>query len=119
MVISTTGTGERPLFVSYISEVPVWKTHLSSGASRRARSPFLQGWAVVDNTIGEDWTGVELSLVAGAPQSFIQQISQPYYTDGVPPCPCRQARARDAADASTAPCAAPDDADRNSPADRR
>jgi hypothetical protein len=33
----------------------------------------------VDNTIGEDWTGVELSLVAGSPQSFIQQLSQPFY----------------------------------------
>ena len=41
--------------------------------------PLLQGWAIVDNTIGEDWSGVELSLVAGAPQSFIQNISQPYY----------------------------------------
>jgi hypothetical protein len=27
----------------------------------------------------EDWDGVELSLVAGAPHSFIQQLSQPYY----------------------------------------
>ena len=26
MVISTTGTGDAPLFVSYISEVPIWKT---------------------------------------------------------------------------------------------
>ena len=26
MVISTAGTGERPLFVSYVSEVPIWKT---------------------------------------------------------------------------------------------
>jgi hypothetical protein len=42
-------------------------------------APLLQGWAVVDNTIGEDWTGVELSLVAGSPQSFIQQLSQPFY----------------------------------------
>jgi hypothetical protein len=41
--------------------------------------PLLQGWAVIDNTIGEDWRDVELSLVAGAPQSFIQNISQPYY----------------------------------------
>lgn len=41
--------------------------------------PLLQAWAIVDNTIGEDWNNVELSLVAGAPQSFIQQISQPYY----------------------------------------
>ena len=41
--------------------------------------PLLQGWAIVDNTVGEDWSDVELSLVAGAPQSFIQQLSQPYY----------------------------------------
>jgi len=40
---------------------------------------LLQGWAIVDNTVGEDWNNVELSLVAGAPQSFIQQLSQPYY----------------------------------------
>ena len=33
----------------------------------------------MDNTVGEDWNNIELSLVAGAPQSFIQQLSQPYY----------------------------------------
>jgi hypothetical protein len=78
MVISTSGTGERPLFVSYVSEVPIWKStyRLVLGAKGK---PLLQGWAVVDNTIGEDWRDVELSLVAGAPQSFIQNISQPYY----------------------------------------
>ena len=41
--------------------------------------PLLQGWAIVDNTVGEDWDNVELSLIAGAPQSFIQELSQPYY----------------------------------------
>jgi hypothetical protein len=41
--------------------------------------PLLQGWAIVDNTVGEDWKNVELSLVAGAPQSFVQELSQPYY----------------------------------------
>jgi hypothetical protein len=29
--------------------------------------------------VGEDWNDVELSLVAGAPHSFIQQLSEPYY----------------------------------------
>lgn len=78
MVISTNGTGERPLFVSYISEVPIWKTTYRLVLPSKNK-PLLQGWAIVDNTIGEDWQNVELSLVAGAPQSFIQQISQPYY----------------------------------------
>lgn len=79
MVIATAGTGERPLFVSYISEVPIWKSTYRLVLPAKADKPLLQGWAIVDNTIGEDWKDVELSLVAGAPQSFIQQISLPYY----------------------------------------
>jgi hypothetical protein len=79
MVISTAGTGDRSLFVSYISEVPVWKTTYRVVLSSKAK-PLLQGWAIVDNTVGEDWEKVELSLVAGAPHSFIQNLSQPYYT---------------------------------------
>jgi hypothetical protein len=79
MVISTAGTGDRPIFVSYISEVPIWKTTYRLVLRDGAKQPLLQGWAIVDNTIGEDWNDVELSLVAGAPQSFIQNISQPYY----------------------------------------
>src|SRR5262249_35583821 len=66
-------------FVSYISEVPIWKSTYRLVLSDDARKPILQGWAIVDNTIGQDWTNVDLSLVAGAPQSFVQQISQPYY----------------------------------------
>ena len=81
MVISTEGTGERSLFVSYISEVPVWKaTYRIVLNSNGAKRPLLQGWAIVDNTVGQDWENVQLSLVAGAPQSFIQNLSQPYYS---------------------------------------
>jgi hypothetical protein len=80
MTIDTTGTGERQLYVSYISETPVWKTtYRIVLPSKAGESPLLQGWAIVDNTVGEDWNNVELSLVAGAPQSFIQQLSQPFY----------------------------------------
>jgi hypothetical protein len=78
MTIETVGAAARDILVSYVSEVPVWKTTYrlvlpSNGV------PVLQGWAIVDNTIGEDWNDVELSLVAGAPQSFIQPLSQPLY----------------------------------------
>jgi hypothetical protein len=80
MTITANGTGERQLFVSYISEVPIWKTtYRIVLPSRRDDESLLQGWAIVDNTVGEDWNNVELSLVAGAPQSFIEQLSQPYY----------------------------------------
>ena len=80
MSIATTGSGERQLYVSYISEVPVWKsTYRLVLPAKAGEKPLLQGWAIVDNTIGEDWSGVELSLVAGAPQSFVQHLSQPLY----------------------------------------
>ena len=80
MVISAAGAGTRRLLVSYISEVPVWKsTYRLVMPDAGTERPLLQGWAIVDNTVGEDWTNVDLSLVAGAPQSFIQQISQPFY----------------------------------------
>ncbi len=80
MTISTQGSGGRDLFVSYVSEVPIWKSsYRIVMPSQPDGAPILQGWAIVDNTIGEDWDNVELSLVGGAPQSFIQQISQPYY----------------------------------------
>ena len=79
MTISTAGDGERDLLVSYISEVPVWKSTYRIVIPNEGK-PLLQGWAIVDNTVGEDWKNVELALVAGAPQSFVQELSQPYYT---------------------------------------
>jgi hypothetical protein len=80
ITISTTGAGDRNLYVSYISEVPIWKTTYRIVLSGKAeKKPLLQGWAIIDNTVGEDWNNVELSLVAGAPHSFIQQLSEPYY----------------------------------------
>jgi hypothetical protein len=78
MTLSTAGEGDRGLLVSYISEVPVWKSTYRIIVPASGK-PLLQGWAIVDNTVGEDWKNIELSLVAGAPQSFVQQLSQPYY----------------------------------------
>src|SRR5262249_38920790 len=80
MIISAAGSGDRDIFVSYISEVPVWKsTYRIILPEKPGDKPLLQGWAIVDNTIGEDWKDVKLSLIAGAPQSFRQDISQPLY----------------------------------------
>jgi hypothetical protein len=81
LTISATGNGDREIFVSYISEVPVWKsTYRIILSEKPNEKPLLQGWAIVDNTVGEDWRDVQLSLIAGAPQSFIQDISRPLYT---------------------------------------
>ena len=77
------GQGGRDLRVSYISEVPVWKStyRILFTDSKQDSDPTatVQGWSVVDNTTGTDWTNVHLDLIAGAPQSFIQPLSIPYY----------------------------------------
>ena len=77
------GTGARELRVSYISEVPVWKSTyrilFTNAAKNSATEATLQGWSVVDNATASDWTNVHLDLIAGAPQSFIQPLSTPYY----------------------------------------
>jgi hypothetical protein len=78
LTISTTGQGERDLFLSYVVEAPVWKTTYRVVLDSESK-PFLQGWALVDNAQDEDWNDVRLSLVSGAPVSFIQDLQQPRY----------------------------------------
>ncbi len=84
LTLDALGQGNRQLRVSYISEIPVWKSTYrivfpKESVTDSADNAILQGWAVVDNTIGSDWDNVQLSLVAGAPQSFIQPLSDPLY----------------------------------------
>ncbi|MCA9617545.1 MAG: DUF4139 domain-containing protein, partial [Myxococcales bacterium] len=56
------------LVVSYVVEAPMWKpTYRVVLPEGGKGSALLQGWAVVDNTSGEDWNGVQLALTAGAP----------------------------------------------------
>jgi hypothetical protein len=84
LTLDALGQGQRELRVSYISEVPVWKsTYRIVFPLTPNGNATMQGWAVVDNTVGADWDNVQLSLVAGAPQSFIQPLSQPIYTKRV------------------------------------
>jgi hypothetical protein len=91
LTLTDRGTGTRDLRVSFLSEVPVWKSTYrilftdsakASGAdsSNKAETATLQGFSVVDNTTGEDWKNVQLSLIAGSPQSFLQPLAQPIYT---------------------------------------
>jgi hypothetical protein len=72
------GQGKRPVRVGYIQEAPIWKTSyrlvLADG-----EAPFLQGWAIVENTTEEDWDAVSLTLVSGRPISFVMNLYQPLY----------------------------------------
>lgn len=77
--VQADGQGERRLFVGYTAEAPIWKT--TYRAVLQDKGALLQGWAIVDNTTPMPWEDVELSLVSGAPVSFIYRLSQPIYGD--------------------------------------
>lgn len=74
------GQGKRKLSISYVVECPVWKaSYRVALASGGAEAPYLQGWALVDNPLDEDWKEVELSLVSGLPISFRHDLYSPRY----------------------------------------
>jgi hypothetical protein len=77
------GEGRRPVRVGYVMEAPLWKMSyrlLLGGAKGGPEAkPYLQGWALVENTSDDDWKDVRLSLVSGRPVSFIQDLYQPLY----------------------------------------
>ena len=78
VVLSFTGQGKRRVSVGYILETPLWKTSYRLELPEKGR-PFLQGWAVVENTTDDDWKSVTLTLVSGRPISFIMDLYQPLY----------------------------------------
>jgi hypothetical protein len=76
--LSFLGNGKRPVRVGYIQEAPIWKTsyRLVLGDEK---PPFLQGWAIVENTTESDWDNVNLTLVSGRPISFVMDLYEPLY----------------------------------------
>lgn len=76
--IDSTDSGARDIVASYMIPSPVWKSsyRLIFGETGQ---PTLEGWAIVDNTTGDDWTNVRLSLVSGRPISFVSRLYEPRY----------------------------------------
>ncbi len=75
--IDSTDAKERELSAGYMVPTPVWKS--SYRLIFVEGRPVLEGWAMVDNTSGEDWNRVQLSLVSGRPISFMSQLYAPRY----------------------------------------
>ncbi|MCX6624431.1 MAG: hypothetical protein NTY38_25895 [Acidobacteria bacterium] len=79
VVIDSTGAAAASLLASYTVPSPVWKS--SYRLLLEEKGPLLEGWAIVDNTTGEDWTGIRLALVSGRPVSFISRLYEPVYRE--------------------------------------
>lgn len=72
------GNSSGQIAASYMTPAAVWKSSYRLIFGTQAQ-PLLEGWAIVDNTSGEDWSNVKLSVVSGRPISFITQLYEPRY----------------------------------------
>jgi hypothetical protein len=83
LLVTLPGSGSRQVSVSYVIPAPVWKVSyrldLGSRGAAADNTALFQGWAIVDNDGDTDWNNVGLSLAAGRPASFIQNLYPPYY----------------------------------------
>lgn len=89
LTIAANGQGARTVRVAYVVAAPLWKTAYRltlppltpgevDGANTRAH---MQGWAVLENMTGVDWSNIELTLVSGSPVTFRQALYQAYYVN--------------------------------------
>ena len=87
--VNFAGAGERAVRIGYINEAPIWKTsyrlvlgdktQADQKADKVGATARLQGWAILENTSDFDWDNVDLTLVAGRPISFVQDLYTPLY----------------------------------------
>jgi hypothetical protein len=68
-----------PIQVAYLQQFPLWKT--SYRVDLGAKESRIQGWAQIDNPTGEAWENVTVSLLSGAPVSFVMNLYDPLYTN--------------------------------------
>jgi hypothetical protein len=77
------GSDKRKLRVAYLAAAPVWKTsyRLVLDPAADAKTAALQGWATLENLSGQDWKGVDLTLVSGRPVAYKQALYRAYMID--------------------------------------
>ncbi len=82
IIIRLAGKKAHDLAVSYVVAAPMWKpTYRVVLPAAGKGDALLQGWAVVDNTSGEDWNDVSLGLTSGEPIAFRYDLHTPRTVD--------------------------------------
>ncbi|MBI4889655.1 MAG: hypothetical protein HY821_03455, partial [Acidobacteria bacterium] len=76
--VDPVGSAAQRLIARYLAPAPVWKTSYRL-VLPDAGEATLEGWAIVDNATGEDWSNVDLTVVSGKPVSFISRLYDARY----------------------------------------
>jgi hypothetical protein len=69
MTIQLPDKTHRDIVLTYVTEAPAWKPSYRVMVSDAGKVD-LQGWAVVDNTSGEDWNAVKVGVGSSSALSF-------------------------------------------------
>jgi hypothetical protein len=75
-VVLTLDGREHDLAIGYVAETPLWRPSYRLVVHENGQAD-LQAWGIVQNLSGEDWRGVTLVLVAGAPLAFESTLGDP------------------------------------------
>ena len=82
LTLDLRGQGERPVTVSYVTMAPVWKSAYRLVLPEQdSNTAYLQGWAILENTTGQDWDDVTVTLLSGNPVTYKQSLYESYYLD--------------------------------------
>lgn len=68
VTLSSTSPAPRDVMLGWLQPAPVWKT--AWRAEDSGDGITLTGWAVIENTTGQDWQDVSVTLATGAVQAL-------------------------------------------------
>src|SRR5690242_19649564 len=74
--IRANGSGSRTITIAYVVEAPLWKSSYRIANGNDPGDVHMQGWAILENVSGTDWTDVDLTVVTGNPVTFRQALYQ-------------------------------------------
>ncbi|MCM5552603.1 DUF4139 domain-containing protein [Pleomorphomonas sp. NRK KF1] len=78
--IETTGKRARTVRLSYVVAAPVWKAAYRIVPAEGGKSR-VQGWAVLENGSGDDWSDVQLTLSSANPVALRQRLVDMYWRE--------------------------------------
>lgn len=65
---------DRSISIFYLKSFSAWKTTYRIQLKDDNQSINIKLWGIIDNTSGEDWSDVKITLVSGSPITFITPI---------------------------------------------
>lgn len=80
--VTLNGEGKRDVALAYLQAAPLWKSTyrlVLPNEGAEDQTALIQGWAVLENTTGQDWNDVAVTITSGSPVTYTQALYESYY----------------------------------------